>query len=79
MAVNYSFHWIIHHLFIVLLALAGDDVKLENFKAFDFYGTQRIYIHPNIWHERIFPLTPKASFDDCQGKVYPKVSFNLTQ
>ncbi|NEN93221.1 MAG: ureidoglycolate hydrolase [Okeania sp. SIO3H1] len=65
--------------FVVPLALAGDDVKPEDFKAFYFDGTQGLYIHPNIWHEGIFPLTPGASFYDCQGKVHARVSCNIAQ
>ncbi len=66
-------------LFFVPMALPGDDVKAEDFKAFYFDGSQGLYLHPNVWHEGIFPLTPNARFYDCQGKVHGRVSCNIAE
>ena len=40
--------------FISPLALPGDNIQLNDFKAFYFNGSQGLYIHPNIWHEGVF-------------------------
>ena len=59
------------------LALPGDDIKVEEFKAFYFDGTKGLYIHPNIWHEGVFPVEEKCSFMGRQGKVHARVSIDL--
>jgi hypothetical protein len=63
--------------FICPLALPGDDVKPEHFIAFHVDGGKGLYIHPNIWHEAVFPLAERASFYDEQGKVHARVSCNI--
>ena len=63
--------------FISPLALPGDDIQLENFKAFYFQGSQGLYIHPNIWHEGVFPTKGRATFKGKQGKVHARVSIDL--
>lgn len=65
--------------FISPLALPGDDIKLEDFKAFYFDGSKGLYIHPNIWHEGVFPLQEHSSFNGKQGKVHARVSINLKE
>ena len=35
------------------------------------------YIHPNIWHEGVFPIEEKSSFQGRQGKVHARVSIDL--
>ena len=65
--------------FVVPVALPGDDLKLEDIVAFWCDGSQGLYIHPNIWHEGVFPATQKQSFHDCQGKVHARVSCNIAQ
>jgi len=64
-------------VFISPLALPGDDIKIESFKAFYFDGSQGLYIHPNIWHEGVFPTEEKSSFMGKQGKVHARVSIDL--
>ena len=59
------------------LALPGDDIKIEDFKAFYFDGSKGLYIHPNIWHEGVFPIDEKNSFMGRQGKVHARVSVDL--
>ena len=65
--------------FISPLALPGDDVKVEDFKAFYFDGSKGLYIHPNIWHEGVFPTDKKSSFMGKQGKVHARVSIDLAK
>tara|TARA_Y100000590_G_scaffold422482_1_gene527268 strand:+ start:481 stop:1110 length:630 start_codon:yes stop_codon:yes gene_type:complete len=65
--------------FISPLALPGDDIKIEDFKAFYFDGSQGLYIHPNIWHEGVFPVDNKSSFMGKQGKVHARVSIDLAK
>ena len=57
--------------------MPGDDVQVGDFKAFYFDGSQGLYIHPNIWHEGVFPLEEKSSFQGRQGKVHARVSIDL--
>lgn len=65
--------------FVSPLALPGDDVKPEDFTAFYFDGSKGLYIHPDIWHEAVFPLAERASFYDRQGKVHARISCNLAK
>ena len=65
--------------FISPLALPGDDIKLNDFKAFYFNGSQGLYIHPNIWHEGVFPTKESATFRGKQGKVHARVSIDLLE
>jgi ureidoglycolate lyase len=63
--------------FVVPLALPGDDVKPDDFVAFYCDGSFGVCIHPNIWHEGVFPLSESARFFDRQGKVHARVSCNF--
>lgn len=63
--------------FIVPAALPGDDLKPENIIVFWSDGTQGIYIHPNIWHEGVFPVEDQQRFHDRQGRVHARVSCDL--
>jgi len=63
--------------FISPLALPGDDVKIEDFKAFYCDGSKGLYIHPNIWHEGVFPTNKESSFMGKQGRVHGRVSIDL--
>lgn len=65
--------------FMVPLALPGDDVQPEDFVAFYCDGTKGLYIHPNIWHEGVFPIGEKGRFYDRQGKVHARVSVNFAE
>lgn len=65
--------------FVVPLALPGDDVKPEDFVSFWFDGSQGLYIHPNVWHEAVFPLAERTSFHDRQGAVHARVSINFVE
>jgi hypothetical protein len=65
--------------FLAPLALPGDDVKPEDFVAFYVDGGRGLYIHPNVWHEAVFPLGERARFYDEQGKVHARVSCNFAE
>ena len=65
--------------FVVPLALPGDDIRPEHFKAFWFDGSQGLYIHPNIWHEGVFPTAESGRFFDKQGRVHARVSCNFAE
>lgn len=63
--------------FVVPLALPGDDVKPEDFVAFWFDGSKGLYIHPNIWHDGVFPVNDQGRFFDRQGRVHARVSVSF--
>lgn len=63
--------------FVVPVALPGDDLKPDKVIAFWCDGTRGLYIHPNIWHEGIFPTDGKQRFLDRQGKVHARVSCDI--
>ncbi len=63
--------------FVVPVALPGDDLKPENVVAFWCDGSKGLYIHPNIWHEGIFPAEDRQRFLDRQGKVHARVSCDI--
>ncbi len=65
--------------FVCPLALPGDEVRPEQFIAFYVDGGKGLYIHPNVWHEAVFPLAERASFYDEQGKVHARISCNIAQ
>jgi hypothetical protein len=65
--------------FVVPVALAGDDLKPENVVAFWCDGSKGLYIHPNIWHEGVFPTQDTQSFRDRQGRVHARVSSDIGQ
>ena len=65
--------------FVVPAALPGDDVTPDKVVAFWCDGSQGLYIHPNIWHEGVFPTSPQQSFGDRQGRVHARVSCNIAQ
>jgi hypothetical protein len=65
--------------YVVPLALPGDDVRPEHFRAFHFAGGQGLYIHPDVWHETIVPLGPRMRFFDRQGKVHARISVDFAK
>ena len=65
--------------FLCPLALPGDDVQPKDFIAFLCDGSQGLYIHPNIWHEGIFPLKGKQRFFDKQGAVHARISIDFAK
>ncbi|MEI8213621.1 MAG: ureidoglycolate lyase [Planctomycetota bacterium] len=65
--------------FVVPLALPGDDIRPEDFICFWFDGSQGLYIHPNIWHEGVFPISGSQRFFDRQGAVHARVSIDFAR
>lgn len=65
--------------FLVPLALPGDDVRPEDFVCFRFSGEQGLMIHPNIWHEGVFPISGSSRFMDIQGAVHARVSVDFAR
>ena len=65
--------------FVVPVALPGDDLKPENIVVFWSDGSKGIYIHPNIWHEGVFPVSDSQRFRDRQGRVHARVSCDFGQ
>lgn len=63
--------------FVVPVALPGDDLTPNKVVAFWCDGTRGLYIHPNIWHEGIFPVEDKQRFLDRQGRVHARVSCDI--
>ena len=60
--------------FVAPLALPNEDVAPQHFVAFWFDGTQGLYIHPNVWHEGVFPVNQQQRFFDKQGKVHARIN-----
>ena len=63
--------------FVVPVALPGDDLSPENVIAFWCDGGKGLYIHPNIWHDGVFPATDRQRFLDRQGRVHARVSCDI--
>jgi len=63
--------------FVVPAALRGDDIKPEQVVAFWCDGSRGFYIHPNIWHEGIFPIEDSQRFLNRQGRVHGRISCDL--
>lgn len=63
--------------FVALLARPGDDVAPEDFVAFHVDGRHGVHIDPNVWHQPVFPLGERATFDDRQGRVHACVSVDF--
>ncbi|MEH6444004.1 MAG: ureidoglycolate lyase [Oceanospirillaceae bacterium] len=63
--------------FVVPVAMPGDDLSPEKVIAFWCDGSKGLYIHPNIWHEGIFPVEDEQRFLDRQGKVHARVSADI--
>ena len=63
--------------FVALLAKPGDDVKPEDFVAFHFDGSFGVHIDPGVWHQPVFPVHARATFDDRQGRVHACVSVDF--
>lgn len=63
--------------FVVPAALPGDDLTPDKIVAFWLDGSKGLYIHPNIWHEGIFPVEDDQRFRDRQGAVHARVSCNI--
>jgi len=65
--------------FVVPMAKPGDDVRPEDFVNFWFDGSCGCYLHPNVWHEGVFPCAPRGRFFDKQGRVHARVSVDFAR
>ena len=65
--------------FVVPMALPGDDVRPEHFRTFWFDGSVGLYMHPDVWHEGVFPCAPQGRFFDKQGRVHARVSVDFAK
>ncbi len=65
--------------FVVPMALPGDDVKPQDFRTFWFDGSVGLYMHPNVWHEGVFPCGAAGRFFDKQGRVHARVSVDFAK
>jgi hypothetical protein len=65
--------------FLCPLALPGDDIQPKDFLCFRFDGNHGLYIHPDIWHEGIFPYEGKQRFFDKQGAIHARVSMDFAR
>lgn len=63
--------------FVVPAAPPGDDITPDKVVAFWCDGSCGLYIHPNIWHEGVFPVGNKQRFFDRQGRVHARVSCDV--
>jgi ureidoglycolate lyase/seryl-tRNA synthetase len=63
--------------FVALLAKPGDGVTPDDFVAFYCDGSFGIHIDPGVWHQPVFPLASRASFDDKQGRVHACVAIDF--
>lgn len=71
------FHPLDNSPFVVPVALPGDDLTPEKIVALWCDGSKGLYIHPDIWHEGIFPVEDKQRFLDRQGRVHARVSCDI--
>ncbi len=42
--------------------------------AFACDGRAGLHVDPGVWHQPVFPLADRATFDDLQGRVHACVS-----
>lgn len=63
--------------FVALLAKPGDDVTPDDFVAFYCDGSFGLHIDPGVWHQPVFPIGDRASFDDKQGRVHCCIAVNF--
>ena len=54
--------------FVVPMALPGDDVTPQDFKAFWFDGSKGLYMHPNVWHDGVFPRPIPAAISASRAR-----------
>lgn len=63
--------------FVALLAKSGDHVTPDDFVAFTFDGSCGLHIDPGVWHQPLFPVGDRLTFDDKQGRVHACVSVSF--
>lgn len=63
--------------YVALLAKPGDDIAPDDFVAFHCDGSFGLHIDPGVWHQPMFPVGERASFDDKQGRVHCCIAVNF--
>jgi ureidoglycolate lyase/seryl-tRNA synthetase len=63
--------------FVALLAKPGDDVTPNDFVAFYCNGSFGLHIDPGTWHQPVFPVGERASFNNKQGRVHCCIAVNF--
>jgi len=63
--------------FVALLAKPGDDITPDDFVAFYCDGSFGLHIDPGVWHQPVFPIAERASFNDKQGRVHCCIAVNF--
>ena len=65
--------------FVVLLAPPGDDIALADFVAFSVDGGRGLCVAPGVWHDAVFPESPRGVFHGEQGHVHARVSCHVAR
>jgi ureidoglycolate lyase len=65
--------------YVALLAAPGDDIELEDFKAYYFDGSKGVHINAGVWHQPLFPVGESQVFEDKQGAVHACVACNFVE
>lgn len=65
--------------FVALLALPKDDIKPEDFVAFYCPGNFGIHINAGVWHQPLFPISDRVTFDDKQGAVHACIRVDFVE
>lgn len=65
--------------YLVPVAPPGDDVTPEDFVCLRVPGDLGFYLHPNVWHEGVFPIAGSQRFFDRQGAVHARVSVDFSK
>lgn len=65
--------------FIAVLALPGDDLRLESFVAFYCDGSFGIQTHPYVWHQGMYSVKDNMTFLGKQGTLHACVSVNIVK
>jgi ureidoglycolate lyase/seryl-tRNA synthetase len=60
--------------FVVPVASPGDDISPDDVVALWCDGSRGLYIHPDIWHDGVFPSSQEQRFLTRQGRVHARVS-----
>jgi ureidoglycolate lyase/seryl-tRNA synthetase len=63
--------------FVALLAKPGDDIGPQSFIAFYCDGSFGLHIDPGVWHQPVFPVHDRATFDNRQGRVHACISVDF--
>ena len=63
--------------FVAMLARPGDDIEPDDFVAFYCDGSFGIHIDPGVWYQPVFPIAPRAVFDNKQGRVHACIAVDF--